>query len=209
MGKDMKRQRRLSIWLASLLGFLVIGIILATSGYLLDGGGESDRLTKEDAVTLIKNHTMFKDEMPVLVNTGVIHAPLADIERYQPKYLTLKSMGLVELSSTKIEPRDKGSSRSTEGTRVSLTEKGLTESKSWKQLRQDAWEVPVAKRVLVEVLEIHETDRQIIGIDFSWLWEVNETGKALDLTFAPERARATFERKDNQWVISRIRALSQ
>lgn len=165
-------------------------------------------LTKEEAANVVKEHPMFKDVIRVSVKTGVIHASLADIDRYQPKYSVLKSMGLVELTGVKIESRDEDTTKSTEGTRVSLTEKGVAESKSWKQLSETSWEIPAAKRVMVEVLEIYETDGKITGIDFLWLWEVNPMGKALDFTFRPERARATFGRKNGEWKIASVRAIS-
>src|SRR5262245_4363808 len=128
-----------------------------------------DTMTDEEAAKLLKSHEMFSLKTTIVLNTGTIHASLSEVERYQPPCVAFRSIGLVELTSVRIESPDKDPKKSTEGTLVTLTEKGLAESKSWKQAKENAWSIDVAARDLVAVLSIHkDSDGRIHGIEFSW-----------------------------------------
>jgi len=161
-------------------------------------------MTNEEAAKLLLSHDMFAALQTIKLNTGVIPARLSDVEHYQPKYTAFKTMGLIELNSVQIESPDSGRS---EATRVSLTEKGLTESKAWKQDRQDEWTITIATRKLVQVLSIPKLEGRIQGIEFSWTWEPNKTGEAVKFTYATERAYAKLEPIEHGWRIVKIRAL--
>jgi hypothetical protein len=168
----------------------------------------SDEMTSEEAAKLLKSHEMSSATQTVTLNTGTIYAKPSDVEHYQPKYTAFKSMGLIEVTSVKIESPDKDPSKSTERTRVSLTEKGLEESKSWKQVRENEWSITTATRELVKVIEIHkDSEERIHGIEFSWRWAPNKTGEALKFTYLTEKAYAKLKRQDTGWRIVSIHAL--
>ena len=166
-----------------------------------------DKMSNKEAENLLNSHEMFAAKQTVILNIGTIHARLAEVEKYQPIYTTFKAMGLVELTSVKIESRDKDPSKSTEGTRVSLTEKGFNESKSWKQERENSWAIVIADRQLVEIIKIHRDEKTIHGIEFSWTWVPNKIGEALKFSHQIERAYAKLEHEGNGWHIVKIRAL--
>ena len=199
---------QLSGWLALFIFCSVISANLQSPLNAL--ASASDEMSNDDAAKLLKNHEMFSATQTVTLNTGTIYAKLSDVERYQPKYTAFKSMGLIELASVTIESSDKDPSKSTERTRVSLTEKGLAESKSWKQVRENEWSITTATRELIKVIEIHnDSEERIHGIEFSWTWAPNKTGEALKFTYATERAYAKLKRQDAGWRIVSIHALDQ
>jgi hypothetical protein len=167
----------------------------------------ADEMSDEDAGKLLNGHEMFSDVQTIKLNTGTIPARVSEVERYQPQYTAFRSMGLLELTSVKIDSPDKDSNRSAEGTRVSLTEKGLQESKAWTQERENEWTIIVAVRKLVEVIKIHKQGEQIQGIEFSWTWAPNATGDALKRSYGTEKAYAKIEPHDNSWRIVSIRAV--
>lgn len=166
-----------------------------------------DEMSHENAATLLNSHEMFSDVQTITLNTGTIPARMFDVEHYQPKYSAFKSAGLIELTSVDIESTDKDAAKSTEGTRVSLTKKGLEESKAWKQLRENEWTIIIATRKVVEVIKIHKQGELIQGIEFLWTWTTNEAGNALKFSYATERAYAKLELVEKSWRIVRIRAL--
>jgi hypothetical protein len=183
-----------------LLAVLLLGSAAAVR-YAATRAFLPDEMTKEEAFNLLMNHDMFREVQTIKLNTGIIPARLSEVEHYQPKYTAFKEMGLIELSSVTIDPDQR------EATRVSLTEKGLTESKEWKQERKDEWTITTATRRVVEVLSIPKLDDRIQGIEFSWTWDANKTGEALKLSYAPERAYAKLEKFEKGWRIVKIRAL--
>ncbi|MEK6407360.1 MAG: hypothetical protein AABN34_10380 [Acidobacteriota bacterium] len=165
----------------------------------------SDEMTREEAAALLKSHEEFSTPQTVTLNTGTIYSKLSDLERYQPKYAAFKSMGLVELTSVKIESRDKDPSKSIEGTRVSLTEKGLVESKSWNQSRENEWSITIATKELIAVIKIHKDgEGRLHGIEFSWRWAPNKTGEGLKFTPPAERAYARLAPQEKGWRIVNI-----
>lgn len=166
-----------------------------------------DEMSDKDAATLLKANEMFTIRQTVTLNIGTIHARLSEIEKYQPMYMTFKAMGLVELTSVKVESRDKDPQKSTEGTRVSLTEKGINESKSWKQEGENSWAIVIADRQLVEVLKIYKDEKTIFGVEFSWTWVPNKIGEALKFSHQIEKAYAKLAPEGGGWKIVRIRAL--
>lgn len=167
-----------------------------------------DEMSHEEAATLLKSHEMFSEVRTIKLNTGTIPARMSEVERYEPKYTAFKSMGLIELTSVKIESRDKDESKSSEGTRVSMTEKGLAESKAWKQTRENEWTITIATRALISVIEIHKDgEARIHGIEFSWTWAPTKTGEALKFSYPTERAYAKLTPQEKGWQIVSIRAL--
>lgn len=168
----------------------------------------SDEMSNDDAAKLLKSHEMFAAMQTIKLNTGTIQARSSDVERYQPKYTAFKSMGLIELASVTIESPDKDPKKNSEGTRVSLTEKGLKESTAWKKEKENEWAITIAERRLVEVIKIHrDGDGEIHGIEFSWTWAPNKIGEGLKFSYPNERAYAKLERNGKDWRIVSIRVL--
>lgn len=167
-----------------------------------------DEMSIEQAAKLIKYHQMFSDLQTIKLNTGVIQAKPSDVEHYEPKYGAFKSMGLIELNSITIESSDKDPKKTTEATRVSLTERGLKESTSWAKEKENEWTVTIAERRLVEIIKVHKDgDGLIHGIEFSWTWAANTIGEGLKFTYPTERAYAKLVRDGEDWRIVSIRAL--
>jgi hypothetical protein len=201
----LKNHRFQAILLAVLLlGSAAAVLYLATRGSV---AFVPDEMSKEEATTLLMSHEMFSELQTIKLNTGTIPARLSEVEHYEPKYTMFKSMGLIELSSIQMDSQDKDAAGRSEGTRVSLTEKGLTESKGWKEDRKDEWTITIATRRVVEVLSIPKLDERIQGIEFSWTWAANKTGEALKFSYQTERAYAKLERFEKGWRIVKIRAL--
>ena len=167
----------------------------------------ADKMSDEDAAKLLNSHEMFRSVQTIKLITGIIPASVSEIAHYQPQYTAFKSMGLIELTSVKTDSPDKDANRSAEGTRVSLTEKGLQESKAWTQGGQNEWTIVIAVRKLVEVIKIHQQSERIQGIEFSWTWAPNATGEALKRSYETEKAYAKLEPHENGWRIVTIRAI--
>ena len=168
----------------------------------------SDDMNTEEAASLLKTHEMFAAVQTVKLNTGTIQARLSDVERYQPKYPAFRSMGLLQLAGITIESSDKDPKKTTEGTRVSLTERGLKESTAWRKESENEWTITIAERQLVEVIKVHKDDNgRIHGIEFSWTWAPNKIGEGLKFSYPSERAYAKIERDGKDWRIVSIRAL--
>lgn len=168
----------------------------------------ADEMSNEDAAKLLNAHEMFAVKQTVTLNIGTIHASLSDVERNQPIYATFKSMGLIEMTGVKIESPDKDPAKTIDGTHVSLTEKGLSESRYWKQVRKNSWRIVIADRQLVEILKIHKDEQTILGIEFTWKWTPNKTGEALKFSYPIEKAYARLAPEGPKWRIVRIRALA-
>jgi hypothetical protein len=185
------------------LALLVICSLTAAASALA-----SDEMSIEDAARLLRSHEMFTAVQTIKLNTGTIQARLSDVERYQPKYAAFKLMGLIELASITIESSDKDAKKNIEGTRVSLTERGLKESTGWKKEKENEWSVTIAERQLVEVIKVHKDDEgRIHGIEFSWTWAPNKIGEGLKFSYPNERAYAKLERDGKDWRIVSIRVL--
>ena len=164
--------------------------------------------TDKDATSLLRSHEMFKDPWVTQLRIGEIPATISDIEHYQPQYAVFKALGLIELNSVKIESSDAQTSHSTDRTLVSLTEKGISESKKWKQNRENEWEMPIAIREIVKIIKIHYDKEIPIGIEFSWTYIPNKMGEALNFIYQTEKAYAKIEPSEGGWKIIKIRALS-
>lgn len=168
----------------------------------------SDDMNTEEAASLLKTHEMFAAVQTVKLNTGTIQARLSAVERYQPKYAAFRSMGLIQLAGITIESAEKDPKKTTEGTRVSLTERGLKESTAWRKESENEWTITIAERQLVEVIKVHKDDNgRIHGIEFSWTWAPNKIGEGLKFSYPSERAYAKIERDGKDWRIVSIRAL--
>jgi hypothetical protein len=117
-------------------------------------------------------------------------------------------MGLIQMSSVRIESSDRDARKSTEGTLVSLTAKGLAESKAWKLERENQWSITIATRELVKIIKIHKDgEERMHGIEFSWTWAPTKTGEALKFTYPTERAYAKLEHQETGWRIVSIHAI--
>ena len=64
-------------------------------------------MNKEEAATLLLNHEMFADVQTIKLNTGTIPARMSDVDHYEPKYAAFKSLGLIELTSVRLNLRTK------------------------------------------------------------------------------------------------------
>src|SRR6185503_20004375 len=122
------RHQNLSAKLLSGLALLIICSLAAQAASLA-----SEEMSNEEAARLLKSYETFAALQTIKLNTGTIQARPSDVERYHPKYLACKSMGLVELGTITIDSPDKDSKENTEATRVSLTERGVKESAAWRQ----------------------------------------------------------------------------
>jgi hypothetical protein len=167
-----------------------------------------EELTVKAATALLTSHEMFRAPWVTQLHTGEIHAKRSDVEHYRPQYTVFKSLGLIELSDIKKESQDPQTSGFTERTLVSLTEKGKSESKNWKQNRENEWQVPVAARELVEIIKIHYDKDVPVGIEFFWTYVPNKMGEALQLKYPVEKAYAKLQFLEDGWKIIKIRALS-
>jgi hypothetical protein len=167
-----------------------------------------ETLTEKEARSLLLSHEMFKTPRVITLRIGEIQARRSDVERYQPHYPALKSLGLIDLTEVKKEGADSPTSTATETTRVWLTDKGKNESKNWKQTRESEWQVPVATPDIVKIIKIHDDHDRPVGIEFSWTTVPNSIGEALKYTAQIEKAYAKIERSEDGWKIIRIRALS-
>jgi hypothetical protein len=187
------------------LGLALLVICLLTSA---TAALAFDEMSSDDAAKLLKSHEMFAAIQTIKLNTGTIQARSSDVEHYQPQYTAFKSMGLIDLASITIESPDKDPKKTIEGTRISLTEKGLKESTAWKKEKENEWTITIAERQLVEVIKIHKDgEGQIHGIEFSWTWAPNKIGEGLKFSYPAERAYAKLERQGKDWRIVSIRVL--
>jgi hypothetical protein len=197
------KHSNLAARLSLLLALVAICFVISTTAALA-----SDEISNDDAAKLLKSHEMFAAIQTVKLNIGTIQARVSDVEHYQPTYTGFKSMGLIELAGIKIESPDKDPKKTSEGTRVSLTEKGLKESTAWKQERENEWIITIAERQLVEVIKIHKDgEGRNHGIEFSWTWAPNKIGEGLKFSYPAERAYAKLERNGKDWRIVSIRVV--
>jgi hypothetical protein len=186
----------------------VVVLLLISSLVPLVSALADDQMTSDEAATLLKKHEMFAATQTIKLIVGTIHAKLSDVARYQPNYLALKEMGLIDLESATIESPDKDPAKNSEGTRVWLTDAGLKESASWAKGRENEWIITVAARRLVEIVKIHKDgEDRVHGIEFSWTWAPNKIGEGLKLSYASEKAYAKLERDGAEWRITSIHAL--
>lgn len=182
---------------------LIMSLLLGPTAFA------SDEMSNEEAATLIKKHEMFGVTNTIKLVIGTVQAKLSDVEHYQPNYVGLRSIGLIDLASVTIESPDKDPKNSHDWTRVSLTEKGLKESEGWTKGGENVWIVTIAVRQLVEVIKVHKDgEERIHGIEFTWTWAPNKIGDGLKFTYPPERAYAKLERDGNDWRIVSIRAIA-
>jgi hypothetical protein len=192
------------------LQFRAILILLCLLSVAMKGNGQAtliqEELTLKTAMTLLRNHDMFKDPLMTVLRIGEIPAEIRDIEHYQPQYVAFKSLGLIDL--TAIKPAEAQGSASPAKTLITLTEKGKSESKNWKQTRENEWQMPMATREVVEVIKIHYAKDQPAGIEFSWTYIANKVGEALKFTYQKEKAYATVQMLEGSWTIIKIRAIS-
>lgn len=195
--------RRQSITILSCICFLLIGV---------RADGQSmpfrEELTVKRAATLLKSHEMFEKPWVIQLRTGEIPASISDIEHYQPQYVTFRALGWIEISTSNLESSEPQTTRSTDKTLIALTEKGKSESKSWKQIRENEWEIAIATREIVEIIKIHFDKEIPVGIEFSWTYLPNKMGEALQFTYQTEKAYARLQLLDDGWKIIKIRALS-
>jgi hypothetical protein len=162
-----------------------------------------EEMTLKTAAVLVRKHDMFKDPVLATLRTGEIPADIKDVEHYQPQYVAFQSMGWIEMTSVKPEGIGAASK-----TRVALSEKGRSESKTWKQNRENEWQMPMATKEMLEVIKIHYNKDVPAGIEFFWTYMPNKLGEALKLSYQKEKAYATIQLLEDGWKIIKIRAIS-
>lgn len=170
-------------------------------------GSVSQELTAQDAVNLVRKHSMFDIRWTIRIYTAEIHMSQEELEHSQPYYSALKSLELIKLSNPTQETSE-GKKTRTDRTIVSLTEKGRLESKDWKQPRENEWIIPVATREFVEMIRFHKTGEDSAGIEFSWTHVTNTIGEAMGQKFRSEKAIAYLKFNEGKWEITAIRASS-
>lgn len=160
-------------------------------------------LTLKAATTLLRSHDMFKDSTVAVLRVGEVPADVRDIEHYQPQYAAFKALGWIEMNPVKAP----GAETATK-TLIKLTEAGKSESKNWKQNKENEWQMPIATREVVEVIKIHYDKETPVGIEFSWTYIPNKVGEELKFTFQKEKAYAALQLTEGSWKITKIRAIS-
>ena len=179
-----------------------------SAGWAQDKPTVSNDLSQKAAEELLKAHEMFASTQTITIYTGTAPASIAEFEKFQPTYPVLRDMGLIEMTPVKVDAPDKDPAKSIDGTQITLTQKGLDESRSWKKVRDNSWNITVADRRLVEVIAVHRDEKTVQGIEFSWTWVPNRTGEALKYSYGAEKAFARVELVEDRWRIVRIRALA-
>jgi len=93
---------------------------------------------------------------------------------------------------------------------VELTEEGKRMSSGWKftkainQFDIDKWEIPIAKKSLVEVTGIIGGDKEQAQVEYTWKWVPNELGEKLNNlrpSLELQKGRAAFRKYDDGWRI--------
>jgi len=83
---------------------------------------------------------------------------------------------------------------------VSLTPKGVTQSKGWKEVLRNLWRVPISRRDFVEVTGITSQDPNTAVVEFTYRWVPTEDGKEWGaVPSAPEASTANFRLYDDGW----------
>lgn len=147
---------------AMVLAFLTI---TAIAGSIM-GWTQSGRLTRAKAAELIQTLPNFKEAEFVFLYTGSVGWPISYHRQCcGDRCRLLESLGLITIAP-------EGDRR----TRVSLTDKGKSESKNWQQIPPEKgstaveWHIPFAKRQLVEVTGIFEESPSQAQVEYTWKW---------------------------------------
>jgi hypothetical protein len=87
---------------------------------------------------------------------------------------------------------------------VSLTSKGVEESKGWKKISnvvgEKVWEVPIFQREFVEVTGITSSEPSSAVVEFTSRWIPTEKGKEMGaVPSAPKSSTANFRLYDDGW----------
>jgi hypothetical protein len=83
---------------------------------------------------------------------------------------------------------------------VSLTSKGVEESKGWKKISNKVWEVPIFQREFVEVTGITSSEPSSAVVEFTSRWIPTEKGKEMGaVPSAPKSSTANFRLYDDGW----------
>ena len=96
---------------------------------------------------------------------------------YDPEYPALKSLGWIDIRGPlKID------GLSAKGLDILLTDKGISESRSWKREETSNgvfWTMPIANRKLKEIIGIGPSENKKAEVEFSWSWIPNRAGEAI------------------------------
>jgi hypothetical protein len=83
---------------------------------------------------------------------------------------------------------------------VSLTPKGLAESKGWRKLSDRVWMVPIFKHEFIDVTGITSPEPSVAVAEFTSRWIPTDYGKELGaVPSAPETSTANFRLYDDGW----------
>lgn len=189
------------------LVYLLFLVFIPDSGFASFARVNIQELTAEDAVRLVRKHSMFDIRWTIRIHTTEIHMSPEELEHSQPYYSALKSLELIKLSNPTQETSE-GKKTRTDRTIVSLTEKGRLQSKDWQQPKENEWIIPIATREFVETIRFHKTGEDAAGIEFFWTHVTNAIGEAMGQQFRRERAIAYFKFNEGKWQITAIRASS-
>ena len=87
---------------------------------------------------------------------------------------------------------------------ITLTPKGAKEHWPEHRERGGGWDIPLARRELIEVTDIlRQPDATIARVKFTWRMIPTAGGAALGETSAPRDGTATFRRDNDGWRLVR------
>jgi hypothetical protein len=148
----------------------------------------SDEFQKPAAITLSPQY----DQSVALVGTGSQTTPKDEfaLRRFfesHPELAVLNHLGLAEFKVTKIDYPNSASSPVTVA--ATLTEAGRSASKDWQQQSGGGWEIPVARRELVEVTGLTggEGESKTAKVEYTWRWRPVGAGTYFDTASADYR----------------------
>ena len=123
------------------------------------------------------------------------------------QYRSLEDAGLATQSAGQPTPEQCGTPypESLRLIGITLTPKGAAEHWPEHQERGGGWDIPLARRELVEVTAIlPQSDPTITRVEFTWRVIPTAGGAALGQTSAPRGGSATFRRDDDEWRFVRM-----
>jgi hypothetical protein len=187
-------------------------------------GCRSSELRRSRAEDLILQDDAFKPDAITLdfrVGPGILD--VGPIER------DLEKAGLVKISLQECRPYNIGHTpgRGYDCGEISLTEKGEEVSKKWKSTPWDNgegmdYEIPVASRVVKEIIGVSQKPALGASAEFRWGCQPNDLATTYELDFTPpvfmssgarcpenkedsQKAQALFKRNDDGWHLEQIR----
>jgi hypothetical protein len=181
------------------LFLLYLFIILA-----LTGCTNAKELNRVRAADIIQSSGSFQESRKLPIATGGFCGSLEKFQQNDNKnaYIVLKSLGLVELTNDGDWPECGGR------TKVSFSDKGRVESKSWTLVEShpgtnDYWDIDIADREIVEITGITQGKEGEAKVEFTWKWvPANEIGKRLLIVNNVFRTAIQFQLYDDGWRVN-------